>query len=75
MGGFNRPDTHSTAISTRLVRCSRRFFVDRKDLLAHKFRDVTTDYSAAEVMSLGEAADLIIRTKDSPTLTVLRMAT
>jgi integrase len=47
---------------------------DRKDLLGHKSRDVTTDYSAAELMSLVKAANLIIRSKDSPTLTVLRVA-
>jgi len=47
---------------------------DRKDLLGHKSRDVTTDYSAAELMSLVKAANLIIRSKDSSTLTVLRVA-
>jgi integrase len=46
---------------------------DRKDLLGHKSGDVTTDYSAAELMNLIEAANLIVRSKDSPTLTVLRL--
>ena len=46
---------------------------DRKDLLGHKSGDVTTDYSAAELMSLIKAANLIVRSKDSPTLTVLRL--
>jgi hypothetical protein len=45
---------------------------DRKDLLGHKAGDVTTDYSAAELMSLIKAANLIVRSKDSPTLIVLR---
>ena len=47
---------------------------DRKGLLGHKSRDVTTDYSSAELMSLVKAANLIIRSKASPTLTVLRVA-
>ena len=46
---------------------------DRKDPLGHKSGDVTTDYSAAELMSLIKAANLIVRSKDSPTLTVLRL--
>jgi integrase len=46
---------------------------DRKDLLGHKSRDVTTDYSAAELSSLIEAANRLIRSKDSPSLTVLRL--
>jgi integrase len=46
---------------------------DRKDLLGHKSRDVTTDYSAAELMSLIKAANLLVRSKDNPTLTVLRL--
>ena len=46
---------------------------DRKDLLGHKSGDVTTDYSAAELMTLIKAANLIVRSKDSPTLTVLRL--
>jgi len=46
---------------------------DRKDLLGHKSGDVTTNYSAAELMSLIKAANLIVRSKDSPTLTVLRL--
>jgi integrase len=46
---------------------------DRKDLLGHKSRDVTTDYSAGELMNLIKAANLLVRSKDSPTLTVLRL--
>jgi integrase len=46
---------------------------DRKDLLGHKSRDVTTDYSAGELMNLIRAANLLVRSKDSPTLTVLRL--
>ncbi len=46
---------------------------DRKDLLGHKSRDVTSDYSAAELMNLIKAANLLVRSKDSPTLTVLRL--
>jgi hypothetical protein len=45
----------------------------RPDLLGHKSGDVTTDYSAAELMSLINAANRIVRSKDSPTLTVLRL--
>lgn len=47
---------------------------DRRDLLGHKSGDVTTDYSAAELMNLIKAANLIVRSKNSPTLTVLRLA-
>jgi len=39
---------------------------ERKDLLGHKSGDVTTDSSAAELTSLINAANLIIRSKDSP---------
>jgi integrase len=38
---------------------------DRKDLLGHKSRDVTTDYSAAELMNLVKAANPVVRSKDS----------
>jgi|SRR5579872_1487950 len=46
---------------------------DSKDLLGHKSGDVTTDYSAAELMNLIKAANQILRSKDSPTATVLRL--
>jgi hypothetical protein len=45
---------------------------DRKDLLGNKPQDRTTDYNAAESMNLIKAANLIVRSKDSPALTVLR---
>jgi hypothetical protein len=34
---------------------------------------VTTDYSAGELLNLVKAANLVVRSKDSPTLTVLRL--
>ena len=46
---------------------------DRKDLLGHESRDVTTDYNAGELMNLIKAAHLLVRSKDGPTLTVLRL--
>ena len=50
---------------------------DRKDLLAHKQTDVTTDYSAAELARLLEAANRVVRPKTesckTPALTVLRL--
>ena len=46
---------------------------DRKDLLGHKSRDVTTDYSAAELLSLLEAVNRITQSRKSPAPTVLRL--
>lgn len=66
--------THLHQTSPARLRSAGVSKEDRKDLLGHKSRDVTTDYSAAELMSLVKAANLIIRSKDSPTLTVLRVA-
>lgn len=66
----------STTLGFGIVRaeCATRDG-DRKDLLGHKSGDVTTDYSAAELMNLIKAANLLVRSKDSPTLTVLRLVT
>jgi hypothetical protein len=50
---------------------------DRKDLLGHKQTDVTTDYSAAELSRLLEAANKVVRSQTlsskTPSLTVLRL--
>ncbi len=39
---------------------------DRKDLLGHKSRDVTTDYSAGELMNLIKAANLLFGRRTAP---------
>ena len=49
-------------------------FEDRQDLLGHKSGRITTHYSAAELGSLIEAADLICRqgSRKTPALVVLK---
>lgn len=47
---------------------------DRKDLLGHKSGDVTTDYSVAELSNLLDAANKVVRSRESPALTVIRIA-
>lgn len=47
---------------------------DRKDLLGHKSGDVTTDYSVAELSNLLDATNRMVRTRESPALTVTRIA-
>jgi hypothetical protein len=39
-----------------------------------KSGDVTTDYSVAELANLSEAANKVVRSRESPALTVLRIA-
>src|SRR3990167_10898470 len=47
---------------------------DRKDLLGHKSREITTHYSAAEISNLLIAANKVCEQKDEqPTLTVLKI--
>jgi integrase len=50
---------------------------DRKDLLGHKQKDVTTDYSAPELMRLLEATNKVVRasseSRKTPALTILRL--
>jgi integrase len=46
---------------------------DREDLLGHRSGRVTTDYSAAEIRNLIQAANQVIRSRNSPELTVLRV--
>ena len=46
---------------------------DRKDLLGHKSRDVTTDYTAAELQNLLDAVNRITQSRNSPAPTVLRL--
>jgi hypothetical protein len=42
--------------------------------VGHKSGDVTTDYSVAELASLLDAANRVVRTRESPALTVVRIA-
>jgi integrase len=58
----------------RRLRAAKVSKEDRKDLLGHKSNDVTTDYSAAELANLIECANRVVRTRESPALTVLRLA-
>jgi len=44
---------------------------DREDLLGHKSDRVTTDYSAPEIRNLIQAANQVIKSRNSPELTVL----
>jgi hypothetical protein len=46
---------------------------DREDLLGHKSDRVTTDYSAPEIRNLIQAANQVIKSRNSPELTVLRV--
>ena len=48
-------------------------FEDRQDLLGHRCTRVTTDYSAAELRNLLNAANRLKNSRKSPTMTVLRL--
>ena len=48
-------------------------FEDRQDLLGHRSTPVTTDYSAAEVRSLLDAANRVQKSRKSPAMTGLRL--
>ncbi len=47
---------------------------DRKDLLGHRHKDITTDYSAAQLRQLLDCANRVVRRPgNTPMLTVLRV--
>jgi integrase len=48
-------------------------FEDRQDLLGHRSTRVTTDYSAAELRNLLNAANRLKKSRKSPAMTVLRL--
>jgi integrase len=59
----------------RRLRAAGVSFEDRQDLLGHKSGKITTHYSASEVRNLLEAANSVVKLRDStPTLTLLRRA-
>lgn len=61
--------------SSRRLRAAGVSKEDRKDLLGHESRDVTTEYSRGtdEPGQGGRSANLLVRSKDSLTFTVLRL--
>jgi hypothetical protein len=72
--------------STRLLSCARRAspfgrrlratnvsLEDREDLSGHESDRVRTDYSASEIRNLIQAANPVIRSRNAPELTVLRV--
>lgn len=57
----------------RRLRATNVSLEDREDLLGHKSDRVTTDYSAPEIRNLIQAANQVIKSRNSPELTVLRV--
>ena len=57
----------------RRLRAAGVSFEDRQDLLGHRSTRVTTDYSAAELRSLLDAANRVQKSRRSPAMTVLRL--
>jgi len=57
----------------RRLRAAGVSFEDRQDLLGHRSTRVTTDYSAAELRSLLDAANRVQKSRKSPAMTVLRL--
>ena len=57
----------------RRLRAAGVSFEDRQDLLGHRSTRVTTDYSAAELGNLLNAANRITESRKSPAMTVLRL--
>lgn len=73
--GFQRLRVHDLRHTFgRRLRAAGVSREDRKDLLGHKSGDVTTDYSVAELSNLLDAANRVARTRESPALTVIRIA-
>jgi integrase len=64
--------THRRTFGRRL-RAAGVSFEDRQDLLGHRSTRVTTDYSAAELRSLLDAANRVQKSRKSPAMTVLRL--
>jgi integrase len=72
--GFERLRVHDLRHTFgRRLRAAGVSKEDRKDLLGHKSRDVTTDYSAVELQNLLEAVNRITKSRKSPAPTVLRL--
>ena len=57
----------------RRLRAAGVSFEDRQDLLGHRSTRVTTDYSAAELRNLLDAANRVQKSRRSPAMTVLRL--
>lgn len=57
----------------RRLRAAGVSWEDRRDLLAHKSSTVTTDYSAGEIGNLVQAANQVIKSRESPARTLLRI--
>src|SRR5207237_2770953 len=57
----------------RRLRAAGVSFEDRQDLLGHRSTRVTTDYSAAELRNLLDAANRVQESRRSPAMTVLRL--
>jgi integrase len=57
----------------RRLRAAGVSFEDRQDLLGHRSTRVTTDYSAAELRNLLNAANRLKKSRKSPAMTVLRL--
>jgi integrase len=73
--GFRHLRVHDlSAHMGRRLRAAGVSREDRKDLLGHKSGDVTTDYSVAELSNLLDAANKVVRSRESPALTVIRIA-
>jgi integrase len=73
--GFKRVRVHDLRHTFgRRLRAAGASLEDRQDLLGHKSRRVTTDYSAAEIGNLLKAANSVNDVRRSPTMTVIRVA-
>jgi len=73
--GFSRVRVHDLKHTFgRRLRAAGVTFEDRQALLGHKSGSVTTDYSAAELGQLIDAANRVVQTgpRATPTLTLLR---
>jgi len=57
----------------RRLRAAGVSLEDRRDLLGHKGTDITTHYSAAEVGRLIEAANRLVGSRETPTVTLWRV--
>jgi integrase len=57
----------------RRLRAAGVSFEDRQDLLGHRSTRVTTDYSAAELRNLLNAANRLKKSRKNPAMTVLRL--
>ena len=73
--GFKRIRVHDMRHTFgRRLRAAGVSLEDRQDLLGHKSTRITTDYSAAEVGNLIQAANLATKSRESPARTMLHVA-